>query len=186
MNNYRYTFAYKGKVYRFESQSKDIVLSQLIEFHQKNNIIFDREKLSMSIDRQSKMAKPKKKVGIADAVVGAKALLRFTSGEAVSGSEMERRASICSQCPHISLISGCRSCGAAGAIAKLLNAVRAAHKLQYPIPVSVKEKYCSVCDCSLALMVPSKISAFAENDEKNGKRPDNCWIKRTSQNYINE
>lgn len=186
MSNFKYSIAWGGKLYKFSHENKAVLTSEVVNFFNRNNINFNSDDLSKAIDRQSSMIVRPKKIGLADAVTGAKALLRYTQGSAVSSSEITRRSEICKDCPLINRIGGCASCGAAGKIANFVSNIRSSLKLQDPIPDSVKSSYCGVCQCSLALMVPSKMDAFNESIEKNSKRPDNCWLKTTSNNYINE
>lgn len=183
MNNYRYSFGWKGTLYKFSDQNLDALIVIVSDFLVKNNINFSNESLKASILRQSNIADSKKKIGLAEAVSGAKALIRYTGGSTVTTEEIVRRSDICKDCPLISKIGGCAPCGAAGKIANFVNSLRATLKLEEPLPTSVKSSYCKVCDCSLALMIPSKMSAFTESESKNLQRPDHCWIKKTSNNY---
>jgi hypothetical protein len=184
MNNYRYNFGWRGSLYRFSNSNFDIIKAEVVSFLVKNNINYDPASLDKSILRQSSIADKKKRIGLAEAVSGAKALLRYASGSTASTLEIERRAGICKDCPLIDRIGGCAPCGAAGKIANFVNSLRTSLRLDQPIPSSIKSSYCGVCDCSLALMVPSKMSAFSESESQNLQRPDICWIKKTSTNYI--
>lgn len=182
---FKYSTGYKGQLYRFEDRSRDIVLEKVVEFMQKNNIIFNREDLLRSIDRQSAIASTKKKrVTLGDAVNGAKALIKYTSSNRISTEELTRRSTICSQCPMINRLGGCMSCGAAGAIARFVNKIRSSYNLEIQIPSEVRQSYCGVCECSLALMVVTHINDFHESAEKNAMRPDCCWMKTISYNFI--
>lgn len=184
MNNYRYSFGWNGQLYKFSDADLDTLVVIVSEFLKKNNINYSNESLRASIIRQSSIANKKKRIGLAEAVSGAKALIRYTSGSTVSTAEIERRSNICKDCSLINKIGGCAPCGAAGKIANFVNTVRVSLKLEQPIPTSVKSSYCGVCDCSLALMVPSKMELFVEPESKNLQRPDHCWVKRNSNNYI--
>ncbi len=184
MDKYRFSTGYEGKLHRFSHDSKDVLLSQVLQFHQKNNINYSMIELSKSIDRQSKIQVAQKKLTLADAIKGAQAVINYGVGKSVTNQELFRRSMICKDCPLMKQIGGCRSCGAAGMIAKFINKVRASYGLQSAIPPEVRENYCSFCGCSLALMTVTKIEDFKEEPESiNSTRPDICWLKKTSTNY---
>ena len=185
---YKYSTVVKGKLYKFSSQHKDVIMSDVMGFFNENNIMFDKKDLSNQIDRQSSPFNTKKKsITLSDAATGAMALIKYAGGSAVSDNELIRRSSICESCPLIDRIGGCSSCGAAGMIARFANTVRQKLSMQSAIPSSVKSSYCGVCNCSLALMVVTKIENFKEEPSiQNNQRPDNCWLKKTSPNFAKE
>ncbi len=179
-----YSIGYGGKLHTMDGTSKDEVLSKAIQFHKENNINYSMMELSKAIDRQSKISHQKKKITLTEAIHGAKAVLKYTSGKNAGESEINRRASICLQCPIQDEIGGCRSCGLAGTIAKFVNTIRSSMKLEAPIPAGIRELYCGHCKCSLALIVVTQMDGFVEEDPKeNAKRPDMCWLKTTSTSY---
>ena len=184
---YKYSIAINGKFYKFSNHDKLVLLSQVSEFLRDNNIIFSEADLLKAIERQSKISEQKKKLSFKQAVYGANALIRYAGGDSVSYKEIERRSSICSNCPLISEVEKCGPCGTAGKIARFIGEMKTKLKLSYPIPEEIKYSYCGVCDCSLALMTVTKIENFhKESNLINERRPDCCWLKTTSKNYSNE
>lgn len=128
----------------------------------------------------------KKSTSFSDAVTGAKALLRIVAGDKVPQEEINRRAAICTSCPMVSGVSNCRACGFGGQLTKFVNATKASFGKDFKIPNGLSDKYCSVCTCSLLMMLPSNMEAFQESAEKQGERPNHCWVKKTSPNYQDE
>lgn len=186
MNKYKYSIVWGGKLYQFARNDKDVLVTDVVKFFRENNINFNFADLNKAIDRQSKLTTPPTRIGLAEAVNGAKAVLKYAGGNSVSSQEIIRRSEICAACPLIDRIGGCSACGAAGRIAGFINNLRAKLKLQIEIPATVKSSFCPVCKCSLALMVVSEKIAFNEPLSLNSTRPDNCWLKTTSKNYTNE
>lgn len=185
MAKFKYAIGHAGRLHKFEADHKQVVMVQAIDFMKKNNIKYSESELSAAIDRQSKILTAPKKLTLADAIHGAKAVLKYTTGASASTDEILRRSKICADCPLRSKVGGCMSCGAAGAIARFVNTVRSTMKVSTQIPSEVRSHYCNHCGCSLALIVVSKMDAFSfENDTKNNQRPDMCWLKRTSTSYI--
>lgn len=184
---YKYTFIHNGQAQNLKHEDKNALMAAVIDFFEKHNIKFDHGSISRAIDRQSKITSSDRSVGLAEAFIGAKALLNYTRGKAASAKEMNRRASICAQCPVIQSTSGCQACGASRQAANLANQIRVHKGSEEPIPKTVSSKYCGICECSLSLMVVTQYKDFnKESEEKNSKRPDNCWLKRTSINFTNE
>lgn len=185
----QYTYYHRGSAIKFESNDRNDLYVKVTDYFKKNNITFSPDLLLKAIDRQSKKtpgSKPKKKK-LYDVMMGAKAMLRYVFKEGASGSEIRRRASICESCPMRSSTSGCSACGAAAQATKLVNEIRVKKRIQDEIPASIKTKYCSICDCSLALMAVTKYKDFyQESSNKNALRPDHCWLKTTSENFTNE
>ena len=187
MDKFKFSIGYNGKLYRFSHNSKDVLLSLIMRFHQENNINYSMIELSKAIDRQSKIVTAAKRLSLQDAIKGAQAVIKYGTGKSVSNEELFRRSMICKDCPLMKQIGGCRSCGAAGAIAKFINKIRSSYGLQMQIPPEVRENYCSFCGCSLALMTVTKIEDFKQEPESiNSTRPDMCWLKTTSTSFKNE
>lgn len=195
MSKYQYFFAWKGEAYRFSDDNKDRIMGQIRKkMLEVGAGVPDDRLLEKAIDRQTPLLKSKKSVSLAEAVSGAKALIKNVLGIAVSNEEIYRRSEICSNpnktgqpCPNLSKIGGCGTCGLAGKISKYVNDIRVQKKISHPMPVATKGQFCGVCDCSLDLMLPTKISDFKnEAPEQNSSRPDFCWLKTTSPNYSNE
>lgn len=183
MTKFIYSTYYNGKLWKFSSENKTLLMSDVVKFMRENNIIFSTEDLSKAIDRQSRILEAPKKISLQDAVTGAMALLRYSTGKSVTDAELVRRSNICAVCPLRNTISTCASCGSAGRITNWINKIRSLAKIQIQIPSEVRQSYCGVCNCALALMVVTDINGFAESDDKNRTRPDLCWLKKTSINY---
>jgi|SRR6478609_10211164 len=185
---YKYSFAYQGKLQKFSSDQRMAVYDKASTFMLENGIRFNQGDLLKAIDRQSNVVNSsKKRISLKDAFSGALAALNYIAGKSVSVDEMNRRASICEKCPLRSRISGCTSCGAGRAMTNLANEIRVKKGTQAPIPSSIKDSFCGICSCSLSLMVVTGIEDFySETSEKNNRRPDVCWLKKTSINYSHE
>lgn len=125
-----------------------------------------------------------------DAVRGANAILKMAAGQVVDKTEMDRRAAICTACPKVSLTSDCVPCKMGKRVASIINGIRKMAGKQVNLPKvrnrAAKSMYCDSCQCSLMVMIPAKIKCFNEPEDKNQARPDNCWAKRGSENYIGE
>lgn len=178
---------YKGTLERFSGQSLEVVFEKVIEFLKKNNINYSNEDIKKAIKRQSGISTPIKKLGFAEAFNGAMAALKFTTGKSTSSKEIIRRSDICASCPLIDIVGGCFSCGMGGKIAKAINEVRAKKGSTIKIPSEVNTKFCGFCSCSIPLMVVTNLEDFySESTEVNNKRPDVCWLKKTSTNFTLE
>jgi hypothetical protein len=184
---YRWASVIGGKLHKFSHPEKDIVLGMVSDFLRKNNIKFSEKEVIEQIERQSKPSSYSiKPIGLQDAFRGANAILNYVSGNSVSEDESMRRSAICQACPLSSTVAGCSSCGLAGKITKFVNTIKK-NKGNYAIPNYISSKFCSFCGCSLPLMVVTKLENFKkESDLDNARRPDNCWLKKTSKNFTNE
>jgi hypothetical protein len=128
--------------------------------------------------------KPKSQLKMAEVVNGAKAILNVAKGEVASQEEITRRASICTSCPMTSETSDCIGCGFGERLVAFTKKLRTdLFGASYKIPNGMERLYCKVCSCSLAIMIPSKMSAFNEKDGKQAERPNHCWVKKESPNY---
>ena len=131
-----------------------------------------------------------RKITFRDAVNAARALVQFTAGSVVEQDEMTRRAKICSNCDLVNKNVGCATCHAGAVLSQVVNIVRTAAKrgVHYPTVAGAeaKDSNCGYCGCSSLMILPAKISVFNESEEKNAGRPDICWVKRDSPNYIPE
>ena len=139
----------------------------------------------------------KKGIKFAQLVAGAEAIVNVTSGNVVSQAEINRRARICSGCkandPDSGLLmdgvvstTDCRACGFASKFATWANKLKRQFGVGHVIPNGLADKGCIVCKCTLAVMLPSKMSAFDYEKDLQEKRPSHCWVKKTSNNYIPE
>lgn len=125
----------------------------------------------------------KKELGLSDYVSGALAVVSIVKGSSVSQEEINRRAIICSSCPKLDDIKGCMPCGLAKRIADSVNKIKSLFGAAFNMPNGLNSKGCGVCKCALSVMLPSKMSQFTEQDQST--RPNHCWVKRTSNNFIN-
>lgn len=189
MSLYVYKTIWNKQPINFQDPNKDRLMIMVEQWHQKNNINYSRESISYQIDRQSKVVKPeeKKKKTFAEVLNGAAALVKYTVGSSASNQEITRRSQICLQCPVRSAVGGCAPCGAAAKIANAVNQIRAKKGAQMAIDSDLRNQYCKVCDCGLPLMLLTEYKDFHyESEEMNIRRPDFCWLKRTSPNYTHE
>lgn len=203
------TLKFKG--IDFLGTNKEVLNNNIInELGNKGIYLNDQEKNDLKdlIDAKSKVydtggwkpyvqQKPMaKRLSFNDVINGAKAFLKFAGGVSVEQGEINRRAGICSaganggSCPKLSDVSNCKTCGGGGFTKNL---VKWTSKLKeffggrkdFQIPNGLDSRYCGVCECSLALMLPSKTQAFdlqKEDDQK--QRPNFCWIKQGGRNFI--
>lgn len=127
-------------------------------------------------------------ISFGDAVRGAKAIVKMAKGQVVDGSEILRRANICTGCHLSSKSSGCATCRFGRQVTDVVNVIRslAGRSISYPNIKGSKARdmNCGACGCSLMVMLPAQIECFDESEEKNQSRPDICWAKRGSVNYI--
>ena len=133
------------------------------------------------------------RVSFKDALNGAKAIVSLAAGNITTDAEMKRRATICGQCPLLTTNTDCAGCKMGQVVTQAANWVRglAKRNIIYPTFNNVygkqaKDLSCGYCGCSMLTMLPAKMKAFRENDEKNQARPDMCWIKRGGQNHVEE
>ena len=123
------------------------------------------------------------RIAFKDAVNGATALLREATGDRVDQEEINRRAGICSGCELNSGTTDCYACGFGSRLSKWVNGLKKVFGKGFIIPNKLEGRYCEVCKCSLAMMLPSKMDAFHETDEKQSERPAHCWVKKESPNF---
>lgn len=123
------------------------------------------------------------KVTIASSIKGAKALLNYAMGKAVSNQEILRRANICATCPKVSNVSDCMGCGGSGRITSLINTIRRQKGSEVAIPNNIKRKFCGVCQCSIPLLIVTKFEDFSKDEHV---RPDHCWMNPSSKNFTSQ
>ena len=124
----------------------------------------------------------RKKLGLSEYVSGAEAVVKVSTGASVDQLEINRRAGICQGCDKRTEIPGCMGCGFAGKLTSMVNKIKTFFGAGFEIPSNLAKNGCGVCDCSLAVMLPAKTSAFKNTQDS--ERPDHCWVKTTSNNYI--
>lgn len=104
--------------------------------------------------------------------------------------EVTRRGDICRQCPKLADTSDCGQC--AGARRKLAAlAARATSLFQKKLKLGMFggkkpiNSYCGVCGCSMQTLLPVRIqdykpAAFLKPED----RPDECWLRKDGENFI--
>lgn len=169
-------------------ESPDAIADKIISYNKltKNEALeYVKKTLRRSDESPSSYQPPaskKKKLGFSDYLHGAEALVNVSAGNTVDQLEINRRAGICQFCPKLEEVPGCMSCGFAGTLSNALNKIKKAFDSGFEIPNNMSKHGCGVCGCSLAVMLPAKTSAFKETDQN--LRPDHCWVKKKSNNYI--
>lgn len=92
------------------------------------------------------------------------------SGNVVSVDEVTRRAGICSTCPKRKMDTGVKT-----GISRMLGNLANKHR----VPEEIKGRSCSVCGCSLLLLIPATDKDLHKDNEQEAKeRPSICWIKK--------
>lgn len=148
------------------------------------NVNLSDDELRKAIfDQNRPVQKKAEKVTIASSINGAKALLKYAMGKAVSNQEILRRSNVCATCPKVSNVSDCMGCGGSGKITSLINTIRRQKGKEVAIPDKVKRKFCGVCQCSIPLLVVTRFEDFSKDEHI---RPDHCWMNPSSHNFTNQ
>lgn len=129
-------------------------------------------------------------VNFRDAINAAKSIVNLSQGKIVSQEEMFRRAHICSNCELVNENIGCTLCKMGAIVTSVVSTVRkmAGRTLHYPT-VNGKpatNSNCGYCGCSHTMILPANIDCFNESEEKNQGRPQFCWIRKDSPNYLKD
>jgi len=182
-NKFKYRFHYKGEwiygnsidaIANSISRDGERSFASAVTLVSKNMIpVYGEVK-----DQVIPASKNTKKVGIKEASAGAMSALKQIGGGTVPQEEINRRAIICSGCPKISDISGCRSCGFGGKLVKFVNNIKQAFGFGIKIPNDLSSKFCDCCDCSLGMMIPANLIDFQDKTRNDETRPERCWLKR--------
>ena len=102
-----------------------------------------------------------------EAVAALKAAWFVFEGDTVNPEVLQNRASICERCPKLAGIENLRA-----ETSQLLGMLAE----QEPIPDILRYKSCGVCDCSLLLMLPTRLDEQHEDTlEQAEARPKECW-----------
>lgn len=141
---------------------------------------------TQKIEQYKAPSEKKKKISFKDGVAGAYALFKVVTGAVVEQSELNRRSNICIKCPKVIESSNCRSCGFAASLLKFVTKLKKAFGKGFVIPHNLEDKHCGICDCALSVMLPSDLKMFSHEKDKQSLRPDFCWLKKDSPNYISE
>lgn len=181
--NYKYRVSYKNQQFLGntpESLEKALVKAFKISEAEANKIVsrLIRESIPVVKDQMFKSSVGKKALSFREAVNGAKAVLKASLGIGVEQSVINQRAIKCSACPKISTVTNCKSCGWGSKFQKWMKSMISIFRSNFTVPNGLDDKYCSVCDCSIAAMLPAQLSDFKnESDAKKEERKEvNCWI----------
>jgi hypothetical protein len=171
---------YRSYTYKGEN-NKILVTKILVDFRSAK-----KEEVEAFVERN---AKDIVSIGFSGLVAGAEALVNVVAGNTVTQSEINRRSAICFGCKidgqkGVISANDCMPCGGAAKIARWTGKLKKSLGGGYVIPNNLESKGCAVCKCSLAVMIPSKMSAFEYEKDKQEERPEHCWVKKTSNNYI--
>jgi len=170
------TIKFKGRVYN--ASTKEAIVRAILKNYPNEKGIEEYVNIAARELVKAIPKSTKKGISFKDAVNGANALVSIVSGGNVVQNEINRRASICSKCPKLSTTSNCLSCGFAGKLNNFVNKVKNAFGKGFTIPDKMASKYCKVCNCSLAVMLPADLKYFNhEKDTNSSERPSTCWIK---------
>jgi len=184
-NNFKYRFRYNGEwIYgnsidsiarSISNSNSSISYAVAVTMVSKNIAPVHKSNVDQVISPANKVTK---KLSIKDAVAGATSALKQIGGDTIPQEEINRRAIICSSCPKLSEISGCKSCGFGGKIVKLVNNVKQVFGFGVKIPNGLGSHFCDCCNCSLAMMLPANLIDFNESTRNDKTRPDSCWLKK--------
>lgn len=175
----------------FKAETKAALALNIKSQHPKDT----RESINNFIKLRARESQMKEGIKFNQLIAGAEAVVNVTAGNIVDQGEINRRAGICSSCKikdeegnfYSGVIStnDCRACGFASRLSNWVNKIKKVFKANYTIPNGLQDKGCTVCKCSLMVMLPSRMSAFNYEKEKEfqDKRPEHCWVKLTSQNH---
>lgn len=199
MNIPQYEIKYKNRTFLADDESS--MLANIDKYLTSRNISYDLEECISHVRRnmrrnsaysggsseERKLNKPHKAgLTFKTVVNGAKALLGVSLGHTVDDAESNRRGKICVACPKKKLTTDCYGCGFSSVLNKFINNLKSLFGKQVSLNPDLKGSYCDICDCALAIMIPSKISAFKEDKAKQDARPDHCWIKKGGFNYVED
>ena len=180
----RLQISYKGQ--RYLADSKEAIAFRIqkdkgISFEEAFDYV--NKNIRPNKEEPGFFSEPLKKSGkrLSEYVDGALAIVSVASGQYATQEEINRRAGICTNCPLVEEIPGCRGCGMASKLIKVLNKARELYGKAFTIPNNLEGHGCGACGCSLTVMLPAKITLFKESDQT--KRPNHCWVKKTSPNY---
>lgn len=126
----------------------------------------------------------KPRLTLAGAKKACNAIINVAMGNVVSDIEIQRRWHICRNCPQMTSVSDCMSCGGAGKVSSLISSARTLFKKNIRLTHDAAGRYCGQCGCSMALLLPTTMqNQKEESDSENDLRPADCWLNRNSDNY---
>lgn len=149
------------------------------------------------VEKRNMKPKPKKRLSLAEIFHGAKAFVDIKKGNVVRQNEINRRAEICFKCQELSETTDCFGCGAGRRLVKHVQTLKQDTNAAFLIPEGnfkkrsglepISKFFCNICGCSaIALCVSMMRNIRDESDALNERRPDHCWMKRTSKNFIDD
>jgi hypothetical protein len=91
-----------------------------------------------------------------------------TSSDVVSEELISKRSAVCRNCPAKKRVRGLAS-----NMSLLLGSIANRHR----VPAEIGRNMCSVCGCSLMLLLPAKKSSLHQDSPaQKRKRPFSCWF----------
>jgi hypothetical protein len=104
------------------------------------------------------------------AIAAIKAFTEAVNGNVVPHNEVLRRERVCNRCPMRKKVTGAPS-----KISRYLGMLASKHR----VPSEVHNHACSVCGCSLVLLLPATPpDLHKDSPEEAAKRPKDCWIPK--------
>lgn len=103
-----------------------------------------------------------------DLAAAARAFVEATKGDVVSTEEISKRARICKACPLRVRTSG------VGRVSQILGNIANKNRL----PSELKDYACSVCGCSMQLLLCAK-NPHTDSEKERARRlkgNKNCWL----------
>lgn len=184
MATHKYQILYENEIYRGNSidaianriisDFPDVTFPQAVTYVNKS-IVPVVSKASTDFNPVSKV---KPSLTIADIRAGATSAMKQIGGDNVSQEEITRRSNICVGCPALSDATICIPCGGLGKLRSFANSIKNFFTNSgYHIPKDVERSACSVCKCSLAMMIPAPLDHFRESTKTDPTRPARCWLK---------
>lgn len=138
----------------------------------RNMVPVHRSIIEQTLPKKAKKEAP----SLQEIAAGATAALKQIGGICEDQAVINRRAIICSVCPKKKDTSGCGPCGFAGKVKSFVNGVKKMFGGGHTIPNELDKSFCDVCDCSLAMMLPAKLTDFKSSTINDPERPKTCWI----------
>lgn len=194
----RYMDNSTGSKVAFAADSPDSLIRAVQRFRNNNGVRITDEDTAKEISAKNgyvlkegiysnslQISFKKPSLNLASVKSACSAMLESIKGNIVSDEEINRRWSICKNCPASTTVSDCMSCGGAGRAADWVNKVKGAAGKRFRLEQESGKTFCGLCGCSHALMIPTKMKFQKQETEKqNQLRPSQCWLRWDSQNYV--
>lgn len=176
---YKYIVSYKDEQFLANSKeglAKAIAKSKKIPLEEAMEEVKKLSKDFVTVKKENfeSLVNKKKKPNLSDIVNGALALVNINISNTESQDEINRRAVICYNCPKLSKVTGCKMCGFAQSLTNTVNGIKKKFNKGFEIPNNLEDKYCGVCECALAVMLPATKEAYKNHNSSD--RPKNCWV----------